>query len=207
MFSYVWNQFSHKQKKKGRGCGSQTERARKEKREKWKPLTGTRSERETVKSGRCRADRVCLEGTAADWWNESSSSNQRAGRRVIEGRTGDPRARSQRCRRKTGSAWMCVQTHAVLQCFSARSCSCSLSLSRCRTRGSVHRTRVCLFFFSFFLNFCQKKGSLKVRGSAAGQASLPGARQGFDKKFQSTSDVFLPTRKLKKFVFCSTLLC
>lgn len=151
MFSYAWNEFSLKQKKKGRGCGSQTDRARKEKREKRKPLTGTRSERETVKSGRCRADRVCLEGTAADWWNESSSGNQRAGRRVIEGRTGDPRARSQRCRRKTGSAWMCVQTHAVLQCFSARSCSCSLNLSRCRhTWVCAPDTCSLIFLFFFF---------------------------------------------------------
>lgn len=130
---------------------------RKEREEKWKRLTGTRSGRETVKSGRCAADRVCLEGTAADWWNESSSGNQRTGCRVIKGRKGGCRARSQRCGRKPGSACVCANT-----CWSfprlAPSCSCSLSASRCWQAGSAHRTRASLLFKS------QYEGMGKYRG-------------------------------------------
>lgn len=177
MFSYAWNEFSHKQKKKAEDVAvRRIERAKKRGRngsrwQGWDPRGRLWSRGEDAEqTGFVLKAPQLIDGMRA------RLAIREQGAVSLRGRTGDPRARSQRCRRKTGSASMCVQTHAMLQCFSARFCSCSLNLSRCR------HTWVCapdtcllifLFFFSFFFKLLSEERKSEGEGKCSGPSEPP----------------------------------
>lgn len=202
MFSYAWNQFSHKQKKRQRMWQSDGESAQRKEGEM------EAADRDEIREGDCEVgetlSRQGLSWRHRSWlmeWELVWQSESRAPCHWGENRR--PESEISEVPAKNGKR-LDVCANACRAAVFLRSSLFLFSQPVTLSHTWVCAPDTCLLIFLFF---CQKKGSLKVRGSAAGQASLPGARQGFDKKFQSTSDVFLPTRKLKKFVFCSTLLC